>query len=202
MENVAKKLAKAGVYGFFLLMAFPAALLSGFGRWEGGYSFFANLFAMAPGHPGDYLRIAYYKWTLAQWPLSSTIQFGSFVAHRQVKVGSHVYVGSYCILGMAVIGDRTQIASGVQILSGRHQHIRDDMGRISGSARGSFRAVTIGADCWIGAGAIVMADIGAGSTIGAGSVVNRTIPAGSVAAGSPARVIKAAAEEAGSVSGS
>jgi virginiamycin A acetyltransferase len=199
MENVAKKLAKAGVHGFFLVITLPAALLSGFGRWNAGYGFFATLFAMAPGHPGDYLRISYYKWTLAHWSLSSTIQFGSFVAHPQVKVGSHVYVGSYCILGMTVIGDRTQIASGVQILSGRHQHIRDDTGRISGAEQGIFRTVTIGADCWIGAGAIVMADVGAGSTIGAGSVVNRTIPPGSLAAGSPARVIKAAAEEAGSV---
>jgi acetyltransferase-like isoleucine patch superfamily enzyme len=49
--------------------------------------------------------------------------------------------------------------------------------------------VEIGANCWIGAAAIVMADVGAGSTIGAGSVVTRAIPAGSVAVGSPARVL-------------
>jgi len=53
--------------------------------------------------------------------------------------------------------------------------------------------VTIGADCWIGAAAIIMADVGAGSTIGAGSVVSRPIPPRSVAVGSPARVIKTVA---------
>ncbi|MGH9708570.1 MAG: hypothetical protein ACRD5R_17610, partial [Candidatus Acidiferrales bacterium] len=48
--------------------------------------------------------------------------------------------------------------------------------------------VLIGANCWIGAGAIVMADIGEGPTIGAGAVVANPIPAGSVAVGNPARV--------------
>jgi acetyltransferase-like isoleucine patch superfamily enzyme len=101
-----------------------------------------------------------------------------------------VYIGSYCILGKTVIGGRTQIASGVQILSGRHQHPRDPSGQISGAEHGAFVPVAIGADCWIGAAAIVMADVGAGSTVGAGPVVSRPIPAGSVAVGNPARVIK------------
>jgi len=59
--------------------------------------------------------------------------------------------------------------------------------------------VAIGADCWIGAAAVIMADIGEGTTIGAGSVVTKPIPAGVVAVGSPARVIRGAASaEAGS----
>jgi len=123
---------------------------------------FAHLFALAPGILGDYLRIAFYKLTL-----------------------------SYCILGRTKIGAKTQIASGVQILSGSHQHIRYGNGRISGAEQGVFAPVVVGADCWIGASAIVMADVGDGSTIGAGSVVSRPIPPGSVAVGRPARVINA-----------
>jgi acetyltransferase-like isoleucine patch superfamily enzyme len=50
--------------------------------------------------------------------------------------------------------------------------------------------VRIGADCWIGGGAIIMADVGPNTIIGAGAVVTRAIPANVIAAGVPARVIK------------
>jgi acetyltransferase-like isoleucine patch superfamily enzyme len=145
-----------------------------------------------PGLAGDYLRISYYKLTLKECPLDSRIEFGSFFAHSQVSIGHGVYIGPYCVLGLTRIGDRTQVASGVQILSGRRQHPRGAGMRIKGSCAGNFEEVQIGADCWIGAAAIVMAEVGAGSTVGAGSVVVQPIPASSVAVGNPARVIKAA----------
>lgn len=178
-----------------LAIAIVPALLSGFGRVEPMFVLFAQAFAAVPGVPGDYLRIAYYKLTLDECSLDSRIQFGSIFAHARAQVGRGVYIGSYCIFGHAAIGHRTQIASGVQILSGRRQHARDETGRILGSDRGDFQAVTIGPDCWLGAGAIVMADVGEGSTIGAGSVVVQPIPAHSIAAGNPARVLKQAAPE-------
>jgi virginiamycin A acetyltransferase len=181
---------KKTVQAIFLLFAFPMAALSVFGRLEGVYRHFAHYCALAPGLPGDYLRIAYYKLTLATCSIDSRIQFGSFFAHPQANVGHSVYIGSYCVLGRTAIGDRTQIASQVQILSGKRQHARDEEGRMLGSEHGVFEQVSIGTDCWIGAGAIVMADVGNGSTIGAGSVVTNPIPPGSVAVGNPARVIK------------
>lgn len=188
-------LVKAVFQGLFLAVASPAAALCLFGRWKPLYAIFAHTSAIAPGILGDYLRIAFYRLTLAECSLSSRIQFGSFFAHPEARLGPHVYIGSYCILGKTVIGARTQIASGVQILSGRHQHVRDESGGISGADRGVFVPVAIGSDCWIGAAAVVMADVGAGSTIGAGSVVSRPIPPGSIAVGSPAKVIKAAVVE-------
>jgi virginiamycin A acetyltransferase len=191
---VAKRLLKSLVFGIFLTVVFPAALISGFGRWELSYGFFATAYASAPGIIGDYLRIAFYRLTLAECSLYSRIQFGSFFAHPAARLAAGVYIGSYCIMGKAVIGENTQIASGVQILSGRHQHARNAAGNILGSEQGVFEEVTIGRDCWIGAGAIVMADVGPGSTIGAGSVVTRPIPPSSIAVGSPAKVVKAAGE--------
>jgi acetyltransferase-like isoleucine patch superfamily enzyme len=175
--------------GASLLVAFPPAAASAFGAWETGYALFAHICAMIPGIPGDYLRVAFYKLTLTECDLSSRISFGSFFAHSQVRLGAGVYIGSYSILGKVVIGDHTQIASGVQILSGSRQHARNKAGEISGAEGGEFAVVEIGANCWIGAAAIVMADVGAGSTIGAGSVVTHPIPPGSVAVGSPARVL-------------
>lgn len=172
-----------------LALALAPALLSAFGRVDSVFLLFAQAFALIPGIVGDYLRIAYYKLTLAECALEARIQFGSFFAHPQAKVGRGVYIGSYCVLGRTTIGDRTQIASGVQILSGRRQHARGADGRMQGSEQGEFTEVVIGADCWIGASAIVMAEVGAGSTVGAGAVVVQPIPADSVAVGSPARVV-------------
>jgi len=172
-----------------LLVMFLPAAASAFGAWETVYALFAQACAMIPGILGDYLRIAFYKLTLAECDLSSRISFGSFFAHPQAKLGPGVYIGSYCIFGKTVIGARTQIASGVQILSGSRQHARNPSGEISGAEGGRFSVVEIGPDCWIGAAAIVMADVGAGSTVGAGSVVARPIPPNAVAVGSPARVL-------------
>lgn len=177
------------IQGISLLLVAPAALLCAFGRIRIFYGMLAQFYALAPGLPGDYLRIAFYKLTLEECSLDSRISFGSFFAHPEARVGERVYIGSYCVLGRVHIGPRTQIATAVQVLSGKHQHARDAEGRISGSDRGAFTTVSIGADCWIGAAAIVMADIGNHSTIGAGSIVTKPIPANSVAVGNPAKVL-------------
>jgi maltose O-acetyltransferase len=54
------------------------------------------------------------------------------------------------------------------------------------------RPVTIGENCWIGAGAILCPGVSVGdhTVIGAGSVVTRDVPERVVAAGSPCRVIR------------
>ena len=168
-----KRLLKRTLHAVYPAPSFPCALLSGFGRPEVIYLFWAQLFASFPGLPGDYLRIAYYHPTLEECSFDSRIQFVSFFAHPQARVSRSVYIGSYCVPGRASIGGRTQIASAVQILSDSKQHGRDTEGRIEGAEKG-----------------VVMAAIGAGSTVGAGSVVTKALPPGVVAAGSPARVIR------------
>jgi acetyltransferase-like isoleucine patch superfamily enzyme len=193
--SVLKRVLKSILLGIFVIAALPLAAAAGFGRWEVVYTFFAQACALIPGIVGDYLRIGFYKLTLSHCSLASRVSFGSFFAHPEAELGANVYIGCRCIIGKATIGGKTQIASGVQILSGGRQHARNEAGEISGSAEGVFTRVTIGAHCWIGAGAIVMADVGAGTTVGAGSVVSRPIPPDSVAVGSPARVIRTAGGE-------
>lgn len=188
--GILRRAVKLSVIGVALALAFPAALLAGFGRLRIGFEFFATWFALLPGLPGDYMRVAFYAMTLDRCSLYSRISFGSFFAQKSATVGPGVYIGSYCVLGSCRIGERTQIASLVQVLSGRKQHGRDERGRILGAAEGEFTSVSIGADCWIGASAIVMADVGEGTTIGAGSVVPKPVPPHVVAVGNPARVIK------------
>lgn len=51
----------------------------------------------------------------------------------------------------------------------------------------------IGADVWVGAGALILPGvrIGARTVIGAGSVVTRDVPPDVFAAGNPCRVVRA-----------
>jgi virginiamycin A acetyltransferase len=185
-----KKLAKNCLQAVFLTIALPLAAIAGFGRWPPMFSLGAHACALVPGVIGDYFRIAFYKLTLKQCSLYSRVSFGSFFAHPNVVLGREVYIGSYCVLGRCSIGDRTQIASQVQVLSGRRQHRREGTGQISGASEEDFEVIEIGSDCWIGASSIIMASVGFGTTIGAGAVVVRPIASQVVAVGNPARPIK------------
>lgn len=189
VRKMAKRFAKGAAQLISVIVVVPLAALSGFGRFEIAFQLFAHTLALLPGLPGDYLRVAYYFMTLTKCPLHSRISFGSFFASSSVTIERAVYIGAYCVIASCHIGERTQIASQVQIFGGGHQHGRDDAGRILSSDTHTF-AITIGEDCWIGASATVMANVGVGSTIGAGAVVTRAIPPHVVAAGVPARVIK------------
>ncbi|WP_346780779.1 DapH/DapD/GlmU-related protein [Paenibacillus sp. PastF-2] len=52
--------------------------------------------------------------------------------------------------------------------------------------------VTIGKNCWIGAGAVILPGISIGdnTVIGAGSIVTKDIPANVVAIGNPCKVLR------------
>ena len=119
--------------------------------------------------------------------------------------GANVRMGSECFLNFNVvildcaavtIGDRAQIGPGVQLLAADHPRDPGERARKVELAK----PVSIGADTWIGAGAIVCpgVSIGDGSIIGAGAIVTRDIPAGVVAAGNPCRVLRALETSAGS----
>jgi maltose O-acetyltransferase len=106
-----------------------------------------------------------------------------------ISLGAGVFLNYNCIILDVVtvhIGDMTQIAPGVQILTADHP--RDPAQRAAGLEFG--RPVRIGRNVWIGAGAIILPGVAIGdnSLIGAGSVVTRDVPAGATAVGNPARV--------------
>lgn len=171
-------------------LASPAAALTLFGRLKAVYTFFAQSYALVPGLPGSYLRAAYYKMTLRQSSLDVTLAFGTYFVQPDTVLEPGISVGAYCVIGSSSIGARSQIASHVLMPSGRHQHLRNVDGRLSDTITHPTR---IGTDCWIGDGAIVMADLGEGVTVGAGSVVTKPVPAGLVVVGNPARPIQRAA---------
>jgi len=187
-----KRAAKSVCRTLAAATMFIPASVSGFGQLAGPFLFFGQLVALMPGVIGDYIRVAYYAMTLRECSSQSRISFGTFFAQSSTVVGRGVYIGAYCVIGSCEIGDRTQIASQVQILSGRHQHARNADGQIMGAADEEFTPIVIGADCWIGASAILMADVGPGTTIGAGSVVTRPVSENVVAVGNPVRVLELA----------
>jgi virginiamycin A acetyltransferase len=175
--------------GIALVLAFPLALLSGFGRLDGFFEFGAHLVALVPGMPGSYLRVAYYKLTLEHVGPDCHIGLGSYFAHAESSIGTHVGIGSYCVLGTVSIGDGTLFASNAQVISGSKQHLRDENGSLTDLGR-SFERINVGKECWIGAGAVVMADLGDMVTVSPGSVVSNPVTLGAVVVGNPARPIR------------
>lgn len=105
-----------------------------------------------------------------------------------ISLGRGVFLNyNCCILDVVqvTIGDLTQIGTGVQIVTADHP--RDKEQRLRMFEYG--RPITIGANVWIGSGAIILPGVAIGddAIIGAGSVVTRDVPAGATVVGNPAR---------------
>ena len=107
-----------------------------------------------------------------------------------IELGTGDFLNFNCIILDVVavrIGARSLIGPAVQIYTADHP--RDATGRSTGLESG--RPIHIGAEVWIGGGAIILpgVTIGDGATIGAGSVVTRDVAPGAKVAGNPARVM-------------
>ena len=106
-----------------------------------------------------------------------------------ITIGEGSYLNFNCNFaddGRITIGRRVMFGPAVTIAAVGHP-ICPDMREYMYTA-----PVTIGDNCWIGAGAVICpgVTIGDNSVIGAGSVVTRDIPANSVAVGNPCRVLR------------
>lgn len=191
-------LLKRAIQAIALVLAWPCALATGFGRLQPAFTFFAQLLALGPGAPGSFLRAAFYRLTLKRCSIDCVISFGTYCVSPDTEIGDHVSIGAFCVIGSVRIGERTQIASHVEIPSGRKQHERNPDGTLRDLSGAS---VVIGAHCWIGAAAVVLASMGEGSTAGAGAVVVKEVAAGTVVVGNPARPIHKPADPATTESG-
>ena len=150
--------------------------------------------ARAPGLRGVYLRQAFYRRTLRSCGQNVFFGWLSVFSSPEARVGNRVYIGRYCGIGLADIGDDVLLADGVQVLSGMRQHRRSsESGAVFENVQ-EYECISIGRGAWIGAGAIIMASVGEGATVGAGAVVNRPVPDHCVAVGVPARVLGAASD--------
>lgn len=187
-----RRIIKRAVFGICLLAVSPALLLSWLERKSGCsevvFLFFAEALALLPGLPGVHLRAAYYFAALDACCWENHVGFGSVFSHRGASLGRNASLGSYCVVGHADIGEGVMIASRVSIPSGKRQHFDED-GRIASAPR--FDRVAIGRCCWIGEGAIVLANVGDDCVVSAGAVVFHEMPAARLVAGNPAQVVRA-----------
>lgn len=109
---------------------------------------------------------------------------------KHIHLGERVYFNFNCVVLDVCevrIGDFTFLGPGVHIYTATHP-LNAELRRTQEFGK----PVTIGADVWIGGGAIICpgVTIGAKTVIGAGSVVTKNIPSGVLAAGNPCRVIR------------
>ncbi len=111
--------------------------------------------------------------------------------------GGHVHFGNnvYCNFGVTMVddthiyvGDCTLFGPNVVVATAGHPilpELREQTYQYN-------MPVSIGRNCWIGAGAIILpgVTIGDNVVIGAGSVVNKDIPSNVVAVGNPCKVLR------------
>lgn len=110
---------------------------------------------------------------------------------RHCHFGKNVYVNYHltCVDDTHIyIGDYTMIGPNVTIATAGHPILP----RLREQAFQYNIPVTIGKNCWLGAGVIVMpgVTIGDNTVIGAGSIVTKDIPANVVAVGNPCCVLR------------
>ncbi len=138
------------------------------------------------GLVGMYLRRALLKHIIAKVGSEVLVGTGTVLTKTSIELGDRVYIGSYGILGNVCIGDNTLVGDRVSFISGQHGIAPDALIKDQPE---EFRRIMIGADCWIGSGAIVMADVGDHSVVGAGSVVTKPVSKYMIVAGNPAKPI-------------
>ena len=101
------------------------------------------------------------------------INQGSIVAsHNNVTIGNDCLIGEYCSI--------------------RDANHNFKVGEVIRSQSHSYAPITVGSDCWIGRGAVVLKGVtlNEGCVIGANSVVTKDIAENIVAVGIPAKELK------------
>lgn len=174
-----------------LIFVLPFALLFWLTKFRGVFLFFGELLSFIPDPIGSWIRIAYYRLTLRKCSgEGNTICFGSFFTKSEVEIGKGVYIGGNCNIGMCIIGDHATIASNVCILSGKNQHGYKQIDVPIQLQPGIYQQISIGDNCWIGHGAIIMANLGKQNIVSPGTVITRDTNDYEVWAGNPAKLIK------------
>jgi acetyltransferase-like isoleucine patch superfamily enzyme len=154
--------------------------------------------SLVPGLPGQYLRRAFFRRTLAEFHGSAVIEMGALISKSQSRIGENVYIGPRCHLGLVEIEQDVLLAAGVHIPSGPMGHGTADLDKPIRDQPGQLERIKVGAGAWIGSSAVVMADVGHDAVVGAGAVVTKPVAARTVVGGVPARVLGSREDDSGS----
>jgi len=157
---------------------------------EGVFVFWTQCVAVLPGHPGMYVRRAFYRLTLESSSLKCFIGFGALFAHRTAQVEDDVYIGPYTVIGSIRLRKGCLIGTRANLLSGSMQHVVGPDGGWQPGDPPYLAGIEIGQHAWIGEAALIMATVGEASVVSAGAVVSAPVAAGVVVAGNPARFVR------------
>lgn len=189
-KQVAKTLVRIIASCLILPLVIAFNLLARVAGKQRAFPFFAQSLSLVPGNFGVYVRWSFYHWVLARCGRDAVIGFGTLLVDPSTLIGDTVYIGSYCVIGVATLEDDVLLGSNVSIINGNRQHGIERLDVPIREQTGRFPRVTVGRDSWIGDRSIVMANIGRQCVIGAGSVVTKPVPDSAIVAGNPARVIR------------
>jgi virginiamycin A acetyltransferase len=193
MKNFVKKIARAIATLLtlpFTLTYFILALVFNSSGKDALFASYSQVLSLFPGKTGAFLRAGFYSLVMRSFHANAHTSFATLFSQRDTEVASGIYIGPQCNIGKCKIGSDTLLGSGVHIMSGKQQHNFEDATKLIREQGGVFAKVTIGQNCWIGNGALIMANIGDNCIVAAGSVVINDVPDMSIVAGNPAKVIK------------
>ena len=159
-------------------------------------SYDERAYALAKMQDGPVQRL---RWLAAFHP-DSSIRRAAFNASG-VSIGAATFVSIGMVIlddyqNIVKIGKRGSIGNYVSIMAATSPN--DSVLKDHPELRGAIKVapVTIGDDCWIGTGSIIMpgVTIGDKAVVGAGAIVTKDIPPLGVAHGVPARLQKTLSE--------
>lgn len=154
------------------------------------FASYSQLMSLIPGKTGCYLRNSFYRLVMNDCKHGVVISFGTLFSQRDTDIGAGTYIGPQCNFGSCSVGRDCLVGSGVHILSGKRQHAIDDLQTPIREQGGELTKVRIGDDCWIGNGAIIMADVGDQCVVAAGAVVIDPVEQRTIVGGNPATLIR------------
>ena len=136
------------------------------------------------------------RWLAAHHPDNRTRK--RFYRATGVRIGEGAVINSNVTISdsyknLVTIGDRASVSPGVMIIADAGpnnsllQHVAEVRDRLIVE-----KPVSIGADAWIGANAVLLpgVTIGEGAIVGAGAVVAHSVPPFTIVAGVPAREVR------------
>ena len=110
-----------------------------------------------------------------------------------LKVGKNSSFSEYSLFGSAggiTIGDNVIAGQNVRFHAENHNY--SDLNKLIVEQGVSRKGISVGHNCWIGAGAVFLdgSSIGSGCVVAANSVITKNFPDNVIVAGVPAKIIK------------
>jgi acetyltransferase-like isoleucine patch superfamily enzyme len=190
MKTTAKKLIQWLAVVIMLPFTFSFFLLAFMAGKDEAICTLSQLLSVLPGKVGSYLRVGFYRFALKKCHPSAVIGFCTIFSQADTEIGENTYIGPQCNIGLCDIGKDTLIGSGVHIMSGKSQHNFADIKMPIREQGGFFEKIIVGDNCWLGNGALIMANIESNCVVAAGSVVVNQVVERSLIGGNPAKLLK------------